>query len=204
MLWKRKLLKTRSKIDQGDEDRPLTLDEALRLAPPPVEPEIPDGSLDNDRIEKAVRLDTERWKIHVDIWKGQIDVWKTSVAATQENLKHTAEYGRIAITNAVLINGAAALGLLTFLGNIYTKSSEPRLQVFALLQWPIVSFAAGVLLAGLGAGAMSVGLSNATLMKKKRALSWAYVGRALIVGSFLAFCIGVGFAYSALKALPKG
>jgi hypothetical protein len=107
---------------------------------------------------------------------------------------------RSAIQASLLINGAAAVAVILLLGAVLAASSERGLPLdVPRLKWAIALFGAGLFLAGItfvnayvAQGALASGQSSAFGIVMRR------LGLGLIVGSLLAFLVGLGLVVSAI------
>jgi hypothetical protein len=104
---------------------------------------------------------------------------------------------KTALTTSILVNGGATVALLAFLGNLYAKSTSASVTVQPLFVWSLISFAIGVL-----AGAVATGTTYAS--EHCYAVAWKRWGRffqvltiVLVVGTYIAFLVGVLAAYQA-------
>lgn len=138
-----------------------------------------------------------------------------------DNNKYSNEYGMLIVRSLILINGAAVVALLAFVGSIETGDSAEAFEASTIVK-PILSFAIGVGLSALCAafGYFTVyydGLLQSELdltysppfvqhtATTERMMRWRKVihGATWIVGlsSFIAFFIGVFAVTSAIGAL---
>jgi hypothetical protein len=119
-----------------------------------------------------------------------------------EMFKATLETGQTALKSLTLINGGAALALLTFIGTIVTKEPDSELITVATLYGPMMTFVAGLGLAGLASAAryISQDLYNVSQC-------WGHIFKALAVASgvmsLIAFGYGSYWSGEALLTSPK-
>lgn len=81
---------------------------------------------------------------------GQIEHYKASREMDREMFKAVIEAGQSALKSLSVINGAAAIALLAFLGNALSKDKTPAAALIAGMSNSMLSFGIGVALAGAG------------------------------------------------------
>lgn len=116
-----------------------------------------------------------------------------------ERIRSRNEYGILAIKNLILLNGAAAIAMLTLLGAMVEKFPQNKLQFDLCQLLPIIVFGFGSFL-----GAMSSGFANLSQQeyisgksdKGKKFKWWAI--RFVSIG-YLAFLSGLVMAFFLYK-----
>jgi len=104
-------------------------------------------------------------------------------------------YGQEAIKSAILINGGAAVALLAFIGNIWTKSTgQPAVNS---LTKAIFLFTIGVLSAAIGAGTSHLTQYFYKENKEKKAKMLHVLTIVIVVAAYTLFFFG---SYNAYKA----
>ena len=118
----------------------------------------------------------------------------------QEASRSMVQFGLEMLRYTFLVNGAAILAILTFLGDIKAKG-----QVAPDLHWSIISFVVGIIFSGLAI--FSAYISQFHLFrgisKNKKEIEfhifWLYVTLAIVLFGILAFSVGALLAASSLK-----
>jgi hypothetical protein len=125
----------------------------------------------------------------------EIENYKAQVLSDAEMFKSVIQAGQGALKASLLINGGAAVALLAFIGNIWTKMQGPAV-VNALIS-SLISFGGGVLLGAIATGITY--LTQATYEQK-----WAKSGSLLnifsilfVIGAYVSFICGIWFMRNA-------
>lgn len=103
--------------------------------------------------------------------------------------------GQNAIKSAVLINGGAAVALLAFIGNIWSK--ESGVDVLAPLAGAMRYFTYGVLMAAMGSGATYCCQHLLQFRKRKPGFLFQLIAIALVAASYYCFYTGAEWSYAA-------
>jgi hypothetical protein len=131
------------------------------------------------------------------------EVWKVSAplqnANSVEMFKSVIEAGQTALKSATLINGAAAIALLAFLGNLLTKT-VPGGVAFPI---PAINYAMFVFVCGVGFAGIATGIRY--LAQFAYSSNWYRLGHTLnLISNVLAaasFCAFFWGGYKAYMAL---
>jgi hypothetical protein len=125
----------------------------------------------------------------------EIENYKAQVLSEAEMFKSVIQAGQSALKTSFLINGGAAVALLAFIGNIWTKMQGPAV-VNALIS-SLISFGGGVLLGAIATGITY--LTQAFYGKK-----WVKSGNVMnicsiiiVVCVYLCFVSGIWFMRNA-------
>ena len=134
--------------------------------------------------------------------------FEAQVEGDMEMFKAVIEAGQSTLKVLSLVNGAAAIAILSFLGTILSKQDGvPTLLTVPLMRWAMLSFSLGVGLSALGFGFryLSQGLYKRDFrLGIDSARKWGDTFRNLAilsaVASLLAFFAGIGTAFCAFSA----
>ncbi len=106
-------------------------------------------------------------------------------------------YGQDALKSAILINGGAAVALLAFIGNVWTKSTgQPAVNS---LTKAIFLFTIGVLSAAIGAGTSHLTQYFYKENKEKKAKMLHVLTIVIVVAAYTLFFFGSYNAYRAFS-----
>jgi hypothetical protein len=109
---------------------------------------------------------------------------------SDNRIGHLVQIGLLALKNAMLINGAACIALLTLLGHAATSEKSKLVpSAFAL---PLVLFAGGVFSAALSSGAAYFGEGLGMHGQTPGSTIWSLVTIGLVVLSLGLFFMGHG------------
>jgi hypothetical protein len=108
-----------------------------------------------------------------------------------ENIKAASSLGSDALKGLLLVNGGAAAGVLTFFGNVLTKTSPPPPIQVDLIRTGLLWFAAGVVLALVASGLGWLG-QYFMLQRLGRRVEAATLGSSGVVGLSSAACFVIG------------
>ncbi|MBU4232539.1 MAG: hypothetical protein KKD99_01505 [Proteobacteria bacterium] len=125
----------------------------------------------------------------------EIENYKAKVLSDAEMFKSVIQTGQSALKISFIINGGAAVALLAFIGNIWTKMQGP--EVVNDLISSLISFGGGVLLGAIATGITY--LTQATFSK-----NWVKGGNLLniisiifVIGAYICFGSGIWFMRNA-------
>lgn len=85
-------------------------------------------------------------------WEGKLERWKAQLTNANEATMRSASYGMAAIKGSIFINGAAAIFLLAFIGQLWGKDSLNQILIEIILS-NMKLFVIGVVLGVLANGA---------------------------------------------------
>ena len=130
-----------------------------------------------------------------------IENLKATHASRIESFKAVIEFGKVAVSTSVLLNGGAAIAVLSLLGNFSTN----RPAAAALLANPIFCWAIGALVAGVSAStaylAQNLYTQNILSSAGNR---WRVATMILVFLSYFCFSSGVWLAVRQVStALPS-
>lgn len=98
---------------------------------------------------------TEPFNPQVEQWRNDVDVWKArhqhDLDWTLESFKGVLQFSLAAIRGIILVNGGAAIAILAFLGNVWSKDPSTHAAASSLV-WPLRCFLGGIA-AGLATAA---------------------------------------------------
>lgn len=114
-------------------------------------------------------------------------------------LNSAATLAQSTIKGAMLINGGAAVAVLAFIGNIWSKCNE----VPESIAWSVASYSGGVLIAGIAMGTayftqyyyLENLLNEKGANKVKVGKVFRNTSTILIIGSFISFAIGTYLSF---------
>lgn len=146
-----------------------------------------------ERWKAQQQLDLERWKAQQE---ANLEAWKAEQQVSMEMFRSVIASGQIALKTALLVNGGAAVALLAFIGNIWSKTQP--LAVAKGLTLSLLLFGSGVL-----AAAVAAGVTYLTQVAFER--EWRCAGTilqvtaiVLVAAGIVVFGLGVWFAQEAL------
>jgi hypothetical protein len=152
--------------------------------------------LEDEKARIDLKLSADR-KLEEYKATAALDLAKANArwAAFVASFRATIDYGLGALRGALILNGAAAIALLSFAGSKGSGSVTPSLIIGLSL------FGLGALLSVLGHGFGFFAQSNFTFMppegsagqRRGQLLSYALIGSTLL--SVLSFCGGIGSAF---------
>ena len=158
-------------------------------------------ALEDGWLSNVIACDLETQKSHHAKW---LDDWRSHNEWYRENVRSVISFSQNVQRNLVLINAGAAIAMLTFLGNLLTKSINGNQFVPA-----IGFFAAGVVLGALtGAAAYVVQLlygekDEARVTWGKRGHIAAMVLGILSLGAFVGGCMVAYQAFADQTSEPQ-
>lgn len=111
------------------------------------------------------------------------------------------ESGRNALKSGMIINGAASISMLTFIGSI--SSGQNAKIIIKSLAVPLSCFVVGVLACALASGATYIAQSYFYHSPKKcSGTCWNALGILLVLISYISFAFGSYKAYQAFLNWP--
>lgn len=120
----------------------------------------------------------------------------------QETYKSMIQFGHEMLKYTFLVNGAAIVSLLTFVGNLQSKAGAvPNMKL------PILVFIVGIILSGLAHVSTFIvqftlyneSMSDFLVTGLKLHMMWFYITFSLIFFSILAFAVGAYLAANVLS-----
>lgn len=156
------------------------------------------------RSASAADPESERQRIRLN-FEGLVEQYRADVEGRRELLKAVLEAAQSALRTLSLVNGAAAVAILAFLGNVLAHPTTDGLATVPPMSKSMVSFAVGVGLAAVGFAAryfsqayFSRDFTADAVMGGKWGRRWRCVAIAGAVASLIAFFVGIGFAFRAV------
>ena len=125
--------------------------------------------------------------------------YRSKIEVALENQRTTVQSGHYALRTAILMNGAAAVALLAFLGSAWSAAGTAP-QNLANFPVAMLVFVVGVLAAAIATGTNYVAAYSAA---RESALIFYVVNSisiVLVIVSYIAFIIGGTLAYSSFAA----
>lgn len=170
---------------QGLESIPMqNMMEAWFSALKKIVDESPSGEPTPDQLEKL---------------KGQIALEVEKVKSFQtgklEELKAAFKYGELALKSAILINGAASVAILAFIGKIW--GGDDAITTIKRMSVSLFVFVSGVLVGALASGFSYVTQYCYSQNQHNAGHAWRWVTIILTFSSYILFLIGSIFAYHA-------
>lgn len=111
-------------------------------------------SIEVSRIVSESPSETALPEAKLEHYKAQLNAWVSSYQQVHEwnleMLRAVITTGQSALKSALLINGAAAVALLAFIGNIWSSSKNP--QTIAGIPSAMIYYVIGVLVTAVAAG----------------------------------------------------
>jgi hypothetical protein len=149
----------------------------------------------------------------IETHKPQLQATNNHEASERENerasFRATIEFALLVIRSLVLVNGGAAIGVITYLGHLWSKTPESALASAMVVQHGLYAFVAGLALALLTAGCSYIaqalyseldrhgGKTSPAASKGNR---WRYAGVACAALSLGAFIAGAYLSAQAVKS----
>jgi hypothetical protein len=156
-----------------------------------------------ESLEKDASMSIEMRKLqhksNLEWYKAQrqfeIENYRAQVLSNAEMFKSVIQTGQGALKASFFINGGAAVALLAFIGNIWTKIQGPAV-VTALIS-SLISFGGGVLLGAIATGTTYLG--QVTYAKKwiKWGVILNIVSILIVIGAYFSFASGIWFMRNA-------
>ena len=153
-----------------------------------------------DGMEKNATTSIEAQKLQ---HQSNLEWYKAQNQARLEMLKSTMEAAHSALKASLIVNGGAAVALLAFVGNVWTKSQTAA--VAHALATSVGWFSGGVLLAGLATFATYFTQFFYSREHKKTGIGFHIGAVGFVALSYVAFGLGVFSAYGAFldHLVPK-
>jgi hypothetical protein len=158
-------------------------------------------------VESARASDPEddRQRIRIN-FEGQLEKYRAEVQGNLEMFKAVLETGQSALKALSVINGAAAIAILAFLGNVLAHPSKEGLAAVPSMSRAMVWFATGVGLAGVGFAARYLSQASFAGDLWSNAATAGKGGiwlRVLAIAgglfSLVLFFVGIGAAFNAVR-----
>jgi hypothetical protein len=150
--------------------------------------------------------ESERQRIALN-FEGQLEAYRAEINAGLEMFKAVLETGQSALRALSVVNGAAAVAVLAFLGNVLSRPSEIALGALPLMSAAMTSFALGVGFAALGFATRyfsQASFGGDFFDDKERGLTWGRRWRMVAIGagitSLVLFFAGIATAWAAVQA----
>ena len=122
----------------------------------------------------------EKYKAELQIW---VENHKSTLKTKLELTRATLSFGQNALKFLFLLNGAAAIAILTFLGNLAKNDQTDKLNIFSC---SLAFFSYGVLLAVFASGFSYLSQWHYNFPEKEKAGNWY---RVLTILFCLASCV---------------
>jgi len=119
-------------------------------------------------------------------------------AARLEHYKTVNAAGDMALKSSLLINGAAAVALLAFLGNL-CKEGKLAAQSTGTIPYALLFFVGGVLLAAVAAGVKYLAMRHAFPCEKEQFTKRNNWSIFLVGTAYVAFLVGGILAFLAFR-----
>lgn len=143
-------------------------------------------------VESQAPPDAELRKLQHDSALAQ---YKAEREIALEMLRSVIETAKTALTTSILVNGGASVALLALVGTLSAGKSPTAVSV--ALVYALVSFACGVLLGAIATGATYFTQYCYEQQFRRSAVGFHVFTVLLILGSYIAFAVGVISAYHA-------
>jgi hypothetical protein len=145
----------------------------------------------------------ERQRVKIN-FEGQVEAYRAEVSSQLELLKAAIEAGQSALKSISVINGAAALAMLAFIGNVLSHPTDIGLAAMMIMSRSMTYFATGVGLSAIGLAARYFSQASyaGDFSNQSRATKWGNTWRVIAivagVAGLAAFFIGVRVASRAV------
>jgi hypothetical protein len=127
--------------------------------------------------------------------ESDLEWYKAQRQSELEMFKSVIEAGQTALKTSFLINGGAAVALLAFIGNVWTKTQEA--VVAQALATSVSYFSGGVLLGALATATTYLAQRLYSINKKQKGIVFDVSTLVLIASAYVAYGLGVSSAYDA-------
>ena len=107
--------------------------------------------------------------------------------------------GRDSLKTALIINGAATIAILTFMGNVLIKGDNPN-NLVSLLSTPFLKFTVGVLLSAVASGCTYLTQTLYSSSLNNTGVTFHLLSIVLIVAAYVLFAVG---AYQSSEILSS-
>ncbi len=155
-------------------------------------------ALKND-IEGAEEVDQKKFESDIELFRAEHERNLAHYEAQQlhsvEMFRSVISYGQAVLKSTMLINGGAAVALLAFIGNIWTKGISP--ESVGSLTSAIAFFAFGVLVAVFGTVGSYFTQYCYHESFQRAAIVFHTLTVIIVLGSFILFGFGVVDSYQA-------
>jgi len=149
----------------------------------------------------------ERQRIALN-FEGQLEAYRAERSFNVEMFKAVIEAGQSALRALSIVNGAGAIAILAFLGNVLAHSTDTGLQVASFMTRAMTWFAVGVGFVALGYVARYFSQANyggdfsqGEAIRRKWGDRWRFVAVVSAVASLLVFFVGIGTASLAILSV---
>ncbi|MGA3164120.1 MAG: hypothetical protein ABSD77_08020 [Verrucomicrobiota bacterium] len=148
-------------------------------------------------LERAAPAATEDVKFQHE---SQLAFHRSQHEASLEMFRSVIDAGRTALKTCILINGGAAIALLAFIGNLYSKGN---VSIAPGLTSALIHFSIGVFLAGLTSGFtyLAQGCFHRNRIKMGEIFNW--IGISFVVFAYFLFLVGIFEAHCSFLTQPK-
>ena len=153
------------------------------------------NDLEKDASESAANS-RARFKAQHD---SNLAEYRSKIEVALEERRTTVQSGHYALRTAILINGAAAVALLAFLGSAWSPTGTAA-QKLANFPVAMLVFVVGVLAAAIATGSNYVAAYSAARAFRRTFYLINSISIALVIVSYIAFIIGGTLAYSSFAA----
>lgn len=163
---------------------------------------MPSDDHEPDRNARETQM--EEWRMR---WEASLEKWRSTVRMQELSIQGVIRFATVSIQSLILVNGAAVVVILAFLGDLWgTNSALAQATATAIipgLAWFVVGTAAGVL-TGMFSYIAQVLFTELTTYHDDGAANiswWAHVGRGVAVtcGAVSISAFGLG-AWLAVRA----
>ncbi|HVA11938.1 MAG TPA: hypothetical protein VNF99_01695 [Stellaceae bacterium] len=137
-------------------------------------------------MNEPVDPETRKYLLEVEKWKAE---YGNFLDWNIESFKALIQFALAAIRGVVLINGGAAIAVLAFLGNVWSKDESIRAAA-RTMQLPLSFFLSGVAMGVTSAAAAYMAQVFFTHRKNKAGLPFQVLGILLVLGGLIVFVIG--------------
>lgn len=146
-----------------------------------------------DAIEKSAIVTIEAQKLQ---HQSNLEWYKAQHQSQLEMFKSTMESAHSALKASLIVNGGAAISLLAFVGNIWSKTQTA--SVAHALAATIACFSSGVMLGGLASFVTYFTQFFYSQKHKRTGITFHIMAIVLVVLSYVAFALGIYGAYGAI------
>jgi len=142
-------------------------------------------------LERNAPLATEAVKFQHE---SNLAFYKSQHETNLEMFRSVIGAGKTAVSTCILINGGAAVTLLAFIGNIYSKS-QAAVSIPKGLTTALAAFSFAVLLAGIAAGIGYLAQRDFHRNSQKQENIFNRIGIGCVAVAYFLFGVGVVAAY---------
>jgi hypothetical protein len=138
-------------------------------------------------LERNAPLATEAVKFQHE---SNLALFKSKHEANLEMFRSVIGAGKTAVSTCILINGGAAVALLAFIGNIYSKS-QAAVSIPKGLTTALAAFSFAVLLAGIAAGIAYLAQREFHRNLQKQENNFNRISILCVTVAYMLFCVGI-------------